>query len=123
MSVELRFIGLGLALALATSGCTPMGHFLAALDNKPQLEAWGPETVFPTVEDAAVDALIYTYLRAKTENDTERMRGGTIYRVDKGYRYGKIQCEAGRSTAWIRATATARSTPPGAWSRTRSPTR
>ena len=90
MSVELRFIGLGLALALATSGCTPTGHFLAALENKPQLEAWGPETVFPTVEDAAVDALIYTYLRAKTENNTERMRGGTIYRVDKGYSYGKI---------------------------------
>jgi len=90
MSVERRFIGLGLTLALATTGCAPMGRFLTALDNKPQLEAWGPETVFPTVEGAAIDALIYTYLRAKTENDTERMRGGTIYRVDKGYSYGEI---------------------------------
>jgi hypothetical protein len=67
-----------------------MGHFLAALDTKPKLEAWGPETVFPSVETAAVDALIYTYLQASNAHDTERMRAGTIYSVDAGYSYGEI---------------------------------
>jgi hypothetical protein len=90
MRVKLRFIGLGLILALTISGCAQMGHFLAALDTKPKLEAWGPGTVFPSVEIAAVDALIYTYLQASNANDTERMRAGTIYSVDAGYSYGEI---------------------------------
>ena len=79
-----------LVAALTTSGCAQMGHFLAALDTKPRLEAWGPGIVFPSIETAAVDALIYTYLRATNENDTERMRAGTIYSVDAGYSYGEI---------------------------------
>ena len=37
-----------------------------------------------------VDALVYTYLQASDEGDTERMRAGTIYRVDTGYSYGEI---------------------------------
>jgi cytochrome c oxidase cbb3-type subunit 2 len=95
MSVKLRFVELGLTLALATSGCIPMEHFRASLANEPQLEAWGPETVFPTVEDAAIDALIYTYLQSETETDTQRMRGGTIYRVDKNFSYGEIYAARG----------------------------
>jgi hypothetical protein len=90
MKDKIRFIGLSLIAALATSGCSQMGHFMAALDTKPRLEAWGPETVFPSIEAAAVDALIYTYLQASNENDTERMRAGTIYSVDTGYSYGEI---------------------------------
>ncbi len=90
MRQKLQFIGLSLIAALATSGCAPMGHFLAALDTKPRLEAWGPETVFPSIEAAAVDALIYTYLQARNENDLERMRAGTIHSVDTGYSYGEI---------------------------------
>lgn len=88
MIEKLRFVGLG--LILATVGCTHMGHFMAALDTKPQLEAWGPGTVFPSIEAAAVDALIYTYLQASNERDMERMRAGTIYRADEGYSYGEI---------------------------------
>jgi hypothetical protein len=90
MTKKIRLIGLSLIAALATSGCAQMEHFLAALDTKPRLEAWGPGTVFPSIEAAAVDALIYTYLQARNENDLERMRAGTIYSVDTGYSYGEI---------------------------------
>jgi hypothetical protein len=90
MREKLRFIGLGLIAALAASGCAPMSNLLAAPDSKSQLEAWGPGMVFPSIEAAAIDALVYTYLRASDERDTERMRGGTIYSVDTGYSYGEI---------------------------------
>ncbi|MCH8084270.1 MAG: hypothetical protein IH885_08540 [Myxococcales bacterium] len=90
MREQLRFIGLSLIAALATSGCAQMGHFLAALDTKPRLEAWGPGIVFPSIETAAVDALIYAYLQARSEQDLERMRAGTIYSVETGYSYGEI---------------------------------
>jgi hypothetical protein len=80
MREKLRFIGLGLIAAVAVSGCARMSH----------LEARGPGTVFPSIETAAIDALIYTYLQASNENDTERMRAGTIYSVDTGYSYGEI---------------------------------
>ena len=90
MRQQFRLIGLSLVAALATSGCAPMTQLLAALDTKPQLEAWGPETVFPSIETAAVDALIYTYLQARNAHDTERMRAGTIYSVETGYSYGEI---------------------------------
>ncbi len=90
MMDHIRLMGLGLIVALATSGCAQMGHFMAALDTKPQLEAWGPGVVFPSIEAAAVDALIYTYLQARNENDLERMRAGTIHSVDTGYSYGEI---------------------------------
>ena len=84
---KIRLVGLGLVVALVASGCAPMGHFLADLDTQPKLEAWGPGTVFPSVEAAAVDALIYVYLQASNERDTERMRAGTIYSVETGYSY------------------------------------
>jgi hypothetical protein len=90
MMDKIRLMGLGLVVALVASGCSQMGHFLAALDTTPQLEAWGPGTVFPSIETAAVDALIYTYLQASNAHDTERMRAGTIYSVDAGYSYGDI---------------------------------
>jgi hypothetical protein len=90
MREKLRFIGLGLIVTLAILGCAQMGHFPAGFDTRPQLEAWGPGTVFPSIEVAAVDALAYTYLQASDERDTERMRAGTIYRVDTGYSYGEI---------------------------------
>ena len=90
MMDKIRLMGLSLVVALATSGCAQMGQFLADLDTKPKLEAWGPETVFPSIETAAVDALIYTYLQASNAHDTERMRAGTIYSVDGGYSYGEI---------------------------------
>ena len=90
MRGKIRLIGLCLIAALATSGCAQMGHFLAALNTKPRPEAWGPGTVFPSIEAAAVDALIYTYLQARNENDLERMRAGTIHSVDTGYSYGEI---------------------------------
>jgi hypothetical protein len=92
---KIRLMGLGLVVALVASGCAQMGHFLADLDTKPQLEAWGPGTVFPSVEAAAVDALIYAYLQASNEHDTERMRAGTIYSVDTGYSYGEIHVASG----------------------------
>jgi len=93
MSARLRF--LALALALATSACAPMGRYLASLDTQPQLEAWGPGTVFPSVEAAAVDALVYAYLQARDANDLQRMRAGTIYPVEGGYTYGEVHVASG----------------------------
>jgi hypothetical protein len=90
MREKLRFIGLGLIAALAAPGCAQISHLLAAPDTKTQLEARGPGMVFPSIEAAAIDALVYTYLRASDERDTERMRAGTIYSVDTGYSYGEI---------------------------------
>jgi hypothetical protein len=90
MMDKIRLIGLSLVVALTALGCAQMGQFLADLDTKPKLEAWGPGTVFPSVEAAAVDALIYAYLQARDERDTKRMRAGTIYRVNAGYSYGEI---------------------------------
>jgi hypothetical protein len=90
MRRKLRCTILGLFIALATSGCAEMNHLLTALDADPRLQALGPGAVFPTIEDAAVDALTYTYLRASEENDTEHMRAGTIYSVGTGYSYGEI---------------------------------
>ncbi len=80
MGLKLRLIGCGLTLALATSGCV---HY-------PQFEAWGPGTVFPSIEAAAVDALIYAHLQARDANDLRRMRGGTIQPVESGYTYREI---------------------------------
>ena len=90
MRGKTRFIGLSLIAVLATLGCAPMTHFLAALDTKPQLEAWGPGTVFPSIEAAAVDALTYAHLQGLATRSSERMRGGAIYRTGDGYSYGDL---------------------------------
>ncbi len=90
MMHKIRLMGLSLVVALATSGCAQMGQLLADVDTGPQLEAWGPGMVFPSVEAAAVDALLYTYLQARNGQDTERMRAGTIYSVGAGYTYREI---------------------------------
>jgi hypothetical protein len=90
MRENLRCTVLGLFVALATSGCAEVSHFLTAFDTGLQLQALGPGAVFPTIEDAAVDALSYTYLMARNEKDIEHMRAGTIYSVDTGYSYGEI---------------------------------
>jgi len=86
----LRLVALVLIAALSTTGCAQLRHFRIALDTQPQLEAWGPGTVFQSIEAAAVDALVYTYLQARGERDLERMRAGTIYREGDGYSYGEI---------------------------------
>jgi hypothetical protein len=67
---------LGLALFLAISGWGKMRQFLAALDTKPQLEAWAPKIAFPRIEATAVDALIYTYRRQRRFGGRNRGRGG-----------------------------------------------
>jgi len=90
MREKIRLIGLCLIVLLATSGCAQMENFLASRDAKPRLEAWGPGTVFPSIEAAAIDALTYTYLQARNENDLERMHAGTIHSVDTGYSYDEI---------------------------------
>jgi hypothetical protein len=59
------------------------------------LTAYGPGTVFPSIEAAAVDALTYAYLSARAERTTERTRGGSIYATRGGYSYDEIRV-AGR---------------------------
>ncbi|MBW1844058.1 MAG: hypothetical protein JRJ05_06935 [Deltaproteobacteria bacterium] len=68
MIEKLRFLGFGPFLAMA--GYAQMGHFLAALDAQPQLEAWVPRIAFPSIEATAVDALNYTDLQASGSHDT-----------------------------------------------------
>ena len=83
---------LGLGCASLNSAATG----LAALRTPPlQLEAQGPGTLFASVEAAAVDALIYSYLQALDLRDTGRMRAGTIYRVGDGYSYDEIHRASG----------------------------
>jgi hypothetical protein len=89
--------GVALSLtALLSLGCAQVPQFLAAFRAEPvQLEAWGPGTLFASVEAAAIDALTYAYLQAQAAHDTELVRGGTIYPVGTGYSYGEIHV-AGR---------------------------
>src|SRR5262245_21951620 len=96
MTRNLRVLGgvslTTLLIGLASLGCAPLSQLLAAFPNgEPALEARGPGTVFPSIDAAAVDALTYAYLLALAEHDSERMRGGTIHRVDGGFSYGEIR--------------------------------
>ena len=102
MREKLRFIGLSLIVALTSVGCAQMTNLAAGYDTKLQIEAWGPGTVFPSVETAAVDALIYTYMQAISARDTGRMRAGTIHRMDGGFSYGEIH--VGRNLLTYRVT-------------------
>ena len=77
--------------ALLGLGCAQVPQLLAALRTGPvQLKAWGPGTVFGSIDAAAVDALTYAYLQAEAAHNTELMRGGTIYATRSGYSYGEI---------------------------------
>jgi len=82
------------ATALLGLACAPLhlsANKMSALRAAPlDLEAQGPGTVFPSVEAAAVDALIYSHLQALDARDTERMRAGTIHRLGDGYSYDEI---------------------------------
>ena len=60
-----------------------------------ELEARGPRTIFESAEAAAVDALTYAHREAREARETDRVRGGTIYRAGGGYSYGEIRV-AGR---------------------------
>jgi hypothetical protein len=95
MTRNLRVIGVvSLAIpliGLAGLGCAPLPRLLAAFRAAPPaLEARGPGTLFTSIDRAAVDALIYAYLQAQAAHDTERIRGGTIHRVEGGFSYGEI---------------------------------
>ena len=84
--------GVALSLtALLGLGCAQTPQFLAAFRSAPvQLEARGSGAVFPTIEAAAVDALTYAYLQGLATRNSERMRGGAIYRTGDGYSYGDL---------------------------------
>jgi hypothetical protein len=57
-----------------TSGFTPV-----------QLSARGPGALFESIDEAAIDALTYAYLQARSACEPEFMRGGTIHPVGDGY--------------------------------------
>jgi hypothetical protein len=91
---------IAIPVALVSLGCAqlPQARPLAATafdGETPSLTAQGPGTVFPSIEAAAVDALIYAYLSAKAARTAERARGGSIYATRGGYSYGEIRV-AGR---------------------------
>jgi len=63
-----------------------------------QLSARGPGALFPSIDAAAIDALTYAYLRARTACDPALMSGGTIHLVAGGfYSYSEVH-QAKRST-------------------------
>ncbi len=81
--------------ALLGVGCAQMpqfpSDFVAGLKNPPlELEARGPGSLFDSIEEAAVDALTFSYLQAQAAGELERMRAGTIRRSGAGYTYGEI---------------------------------
>jgi hypothetical protein len=98
-------VSLALVLTAALGlGCAQV-PLLAAFRAEPvQLEAWGPGMVFQSIEAAAIDALTYAYLQAQAAHDTERVRGGTIYRVGKGYSYGEVHVAGPQAAYRVRYT-------------------
>lgn len=53
-------------------------------------DAQGPGNVFPTVDDAAVDALAFANERAHATRRVHRMHGGVILEVPGGYSYEHV---------------------------------
>ena len=84
--------------AAAANPPRPVGVAAAAFEAAPlQLEAEGPGALFTSIEAAAIDALAYAYLQARSACDPQFMRGGTIHSVGEGYySYGEIH----RANRW-----------------------
>ena len=70
----------------------------AAFQSAPlPLEAEGPGALCSSIEAAAIDALTYAYLQARSACDPEFMRGGTIHPIGEGhFSYGEIH----RANRW-----------------------
>ena len=101
-----RVLGVSLAISLicpVSLGCGSLAQLVNAFRTlPPALEARGPGTLFTSIDAAAVDALTYAYLQALAAHDTERMRGGTIQRVEGGFSYAEIQVAGPRTPNRIR---------------------
>jgi hypothetical protein len=87
--------------ALLAVGCAQISplssDFITGLKSPPlELEARGPGAVFDSVEEAAIDALTYSYLQARETGEIARMRAGTIRRSGAGYTYGEIHVASQR---------------------------
>lgn len=95
MGRALRRIGVAMSLTvtvLGGVGCAQLPQWLTSLgSDSVHLPARGSGAVFGSVDAAAVDALAYAYLQGQAAHDTERVRGGTIQRVEDGYTYGDIR--------------------------------
>ncbi len=72
-------------LTLALMGCAGMSGSTGPVAMEPQ----GPGAVFPTIEDAVLDAMAYSVQDARSRGRTDRMYGGPIQMVDDGYTYGE----------------------------------
>lgn len=86
-----------LAFAACAQGQRPQWPSAAVATLAPAqsgLEVRGPGTIFESVEAAAIDALIYAHREARTARETDRTRGGTIYRAGRGYSYDEIHVAA-----------------------------
>lgn len=108
MSERSRLFGGALALILSVSahfGCAQAPGIVTALWGPAlEIDAWGPGTVFPSVEEAAVDALKYVYLQDRDTGHAGLVRGGAISLVDGGYTYGEIAVAGPWSPHQIRYT-------------------
>jgi hypothetical protein len=79
-------------IAMLAIGCSHLSTTAGTARDAvpPSLKAHGPGAVFPSVDEAAVDALTYAYLQGHSERSAEQMRGGTIQPVGDGYSYSEI---------------------------------
>jgi hypothetical protein len=73
-----------LATCVACAGAPPASP--AANAGRGDIEAAAPEAVFPSVQAAALEALVAAR-RTATPLDRERLRVGTIHRVAHGFAY------------------------------------
>jgi len=71
--------------AMTLAGCAS----LPGAQGRVAMEPMGPGTVFPTIEDAVVDAMAYSVADARSSARSDRMYGGVIRMVEDGYTYGE----------------------------------
>jgi len=93
-------IGLVTLLAVCIAGAGAPLSMAAGNDPNDRIRAEGPGAVFDSIQAAALDALTDAHLTA-TPRDRQRLRVGTIHRVDNGYSYTAPR-RAGTSTPLMR---------------------
>jgi hypothetical protein len=74
---------LGLAL-----GCAWPGTHITRWQQRNVVQ--GPGAIFPSVDDAAADALAWCYINEARDRDPGRVRGGTIAPTDGGFTYSEV---------------------------------
>ena len=91
-------------IALATIAMTPGCAGLRPTQQQDaiSLAPRGPGFVFQSIEDAAVDALAFSYLDARRSGQRDLMYGGAIVQVGGGFSYREVRTADEESAAQVR---------------------